>query len=94
MEANALRAESFLKLLANRNRMMILCVLMEGELSVSELNARIPLSQSALSQHLAALRAADMVATRRQAQTVYYHLKDRKVEVVLKALYQTFCGRE
>jgi ArsR family transcriptional regulator, virulence genes transcriptional regulator len=94
MAAKAESAESFLKLLSNRNRLMILCVLMEDELSVSELNERIPLSQSALSQHLAALREAGMVTTRRQAQTIFYRLDDDRVKTVLSALYQSFCGEE
>lgn len=55
LSANASEAESFMKLLANKNRLMILCSLIEKEYSVSQLNARIPLGQSALAQHLAIL---------------------------------------
>jgi len=67
-------ATELLKQLANENRLLILCSLVSGELSVGELNTRLPLSQSALSQHLASLRQAGLVQTRRQSQTIYYQL--------------------
>jgi len=67
-------ATELLKQLANENRLLILCSLVSGELSVGELNQRLPLSQSALSQHLASLRQAGLVETRRQSQTIYYQL--------------------
>jgi DNA-binding transcriptional ArsR family regulator len=91
MSARSAEAESFLKLLANQKRLMILCVLSEGELSVGELNKRVPLSQSALSQHLAKLRAVGFVATRREAQAIYYRLSDARVEKIIQNLYQVFC---
>jgi DNA-binding transcriptional ArsR family regulator len=91
MADNAAHAEYFLKQLANRNRLIILCVLNEGELSVTELNTRVPVSQSALSQHLARLREAGMVATRRESQTVYYRLDDPDVSLVIGCLYQKYC---
>ncbi len=89
-------AESFLKLLANQKRLMILCVLSEGELSVGELNERIPLSQSALSQHLAKLRSMGFVSTRRASQSIYYQLNDPRVKLIIENLYQVFClpGRD
>ena len=68
IKANASEAELFLKLIANKNRLMILCSLVEKECSVNELNKLVPLAQSVLSvlsQHLAALRKAVMVSTRR-----------------------------
>lgn len=85
-------AESFLKQLANSKRLMILCVLSEGELSVGELNKQVPLSQSALSQHLAKLRNVGFVETRRESQTIYYRLGDPRVKEVIGSLYQVFCG--
>ncbi|TRX56619.1 ArsR/SmtB family transcription factor [Thalassomonas sp. M1454] len=90
--ANAEKAEAYLKLLANKNRLMILCNLVEGECSVSELNSTIPLAQSALSQHLSALRKANMVATRRDAQTIYYSLADDDAKLILQQLYRMFCS--
>jgi len=91
MAERAAEAEIFLKQLGNANRLMILCVLTEGELSVGDLNERIPLSQSALSQHLAKLREAGFVATRKESQTVYYQLSDPRVETLIQNLYKIFC---
>lgn len=71
------RAAALLKMLANKHRLVILASLMtEGELSVGELTARVGLSQSALSQHLACLRAGHVARQRRQSQTIYYSLAD------------------
>lgn len=91
MVENAAEAEQFLKLMANKNRLMILCILNQGELSVSELNQTVPLAQSALSQHLASLRNSNLVSTRRDAQTIYYRISDSKVSMMLTALYDMFC---
>lgn len=91
LAANATEAESFMKMLANKNRLMILCSLIDKECSVSELNRKIPLTQSALSQHLAALRKSNLVATRREAQTIYYTVSDDRVKQIIKKLYEYFC---
>ncbi|MBB1402765.1 metalloregulator ArsR/SmtB family transcription factor [Pseudoalteromonas sp. B28] len=88
---NAQQAEQFLKLMANKNRLMILCSLLQGEQSVGELNQNVPLAQSALSQHLASLRKAQLVATRRDGHTIYYSLIDPKVESIITLLYEWFC---
>ncbi|KYL35464.1 transcriptional regulator [Pseudoalteromonas agarivorans] len=87
----AQQAEQFLKLMANKNRLMILCSLLQGEQSVGELNQNVPLAQSALSQHLASLRNAQLVATRREGHTIYYSLIDPKVESIITLLYEWFC---
>lgn len=90
MQQHAQEAALLLKQLANEHRLLILCTLINGELSVGELNASIPLSQSALSQHLASLRDAGLVATRRESQTIYYRLKgDEAIQIisVLKTIY-------
>ncbi|MCG7537600.1 metalloregulator ArsR/SmtB family transcription factor [Pseudoalteromonas sp. OOF1S-7] len=92
MADSAAQAEALLKMLANRNRLMILCSLQSTELSVGELNAQVPLAQSALSQHLAAMRKAGLVASRREGATVYYRIADDKVLVILQQLYQLFCA--
>ncbi|WP_070987539.1 ArsR/SmtB family transcription factor [Halofilum ochraceum] len=76
---NAEEAERFLRAMANRNRLMVLCSLVPGELSVSALLDRVPLSQSALSQHLAVLRNQGLVETRREAQTIHYRISDPRV---------------
>lgn len=87
----AAQAESFLKALANRHRLMILCTLSQGELSVSALNERVPLSQSALSQHLAVLRADGLVETRRESQTIYYSVPHGPALDIIRVLYATYC---
>ena len=91
MEERSAEAEAFLKQLANSNRLMILCMLIDGELSVSELNDRVLISQSALSQHLAKLRDSGFVSTRRESQVIYYQLADPRVEIIIQSLYQMFC---
>jgi DNA-binding transcriptional ArsR family regulator len=91
MADNVEQAEQMLKILANKNRLMILCSLQDGEMSVSELNEAVPLAQSALSQHLAALRKAQIVATRRESQTISYRVVDENVVSILATLYGLFC---
>lgn len=81
-----------LKALANVNRLMILCILSEGEYSVGELNSLIDLSQSALSQHLAKLRADELVVTRRESQTIYYSLSEGVAKNIIELLNRYYCG--
>ena len=83
---NAEEAERFLRAMANRNRLMVLCSLVPGELSVSALLGRVPLSQSALSQHLAVLRNQGLVETRREAQTIHYRIADPRVRRLMPLL--------
>lgn len=83
---------SYLKVLANPSRLLILCELKQGERSVSALETAVGLAQSALSQHLAKLRESGVVATRRDAQTIYYRLADPKVERMMGTLYELFCA--
>ena len=87
MATNVDQAEQLLKILANKNRLMILCSLQDTEMSVSQLNEAVPLAQSALSQHLAALRKANVVATRRESQTIYYRVIDQNAVHLLGTLY-------
>lgn len=91
MHAHAQAAAALLKALANENRLMILCTLIGGEMSVGELNARVSLSQSALSQHLASLREAGLVATRKEAQTVYYTLQGEEAQKIIAVLQSIYC---
>lgn len=88
---NAGNAAKLMKAMSNTNRLMVLCTLIDGELSVNELNDRIPLSQSALSQHLASLREADLVATRRESQTIFYRLKGESAMRVIAVLKDIYC---
>lgn len=92
MRSHADDAAGLLKALANSSRLMVLCSLAKGELTVGQINERIPLSQSALSQHLAVLRRDGLVHTRRAAQTVYYRLADGPAERIIETLYEIFCG--
>lgn len=86
-------AASLLRLLANENRLRILCHLIQrDEESVNELAAAVGLSQSALSQHLARLRRDKLVATRRAGQTIYYSVPPSHALPVLKALKDIFCA--
>jgi len=80
-----------LKALANVNRLMILCILCEGELSVTELNELVDISQSALSQHLAKLRDDDIVVTRRESQTIYYSIADGVAKGIIDVLHKFYC---
>ena len=93
MKNNAGQAVGLLKQLANENRLWILCQLLEGELSVGELNQRVELSQSALSQHLAKLRQDGLVSTRKQGLNVYYSLGNPSVAKVLETLHSIYCAR-
>lgn len=85
------KAETFLKALANRHRLMILCELLGGERTVSAIQDRVGLSQSSLSQHLARLRADKLVKTRREAQTIHYSLQREDVERVIALLHELYC---
>lgn len=91
MQAHSRDAAELMKQMGNEHRLMVLCTLGAGELSVGELNERIPLSQSALSQHLANLRRAGLVATRKEAQTVYYRLEGDKAVKVIETLQSIYC---
>jgi DNA-binding transcriptional ArsR family regulator len=92
LTSNSADAAAFLKAISNRNRLLILCELTAGERSVSELEERVPLSQSALSQHLAKLREANLVLTRRDAQSIYYSLSDQRVVRLMGVLHEMFCA--
>ena len=90
----AAEAESFLKAMASRHRLMILCELHAGEMSVSALQEALGLGQSSLSQHLARLRADGLVETRRVSQTIFYRIDNPKVSRMMQALYESFCAGE
>lgn len=90
-EASADAAARLLRALANERRLMILCQLTEGELSVGQLQPLVGLSQSALSQHLAVLRDEGIVATRREAQSIWYRIADPAALKVVATLAEIFC---
>lgn len=89
---NAEAAEALLKALANAARLTILCELLNGERTVTQLHEAAGLSMSAVSQHLAKLRDEAIVSTRRESQTIYYSLTDEPTVKVLNTLYDVFCA--
>ncbi|MSO66874.1 MAG: ArsR family transcriptional regulator [Pseudolabrys sp.] len=93
MVGNAKRASDFLKALAHESRLMILCILAEGEKSVSELEDILNLRQPTVSQQLARLRADGLVSTRRDGKAVYYNLASQETRVVIGAIYDVFCKK-
>ena len=93
MRTHAGEAAQLLRALANDKRLMLLCLLVDGEHSVGELNAKVDLSQSALSQHLALLREDGLVTTRREAQTIFYSLASGPARRIIKTLHGIYCGK-
>lgn len=89
---NAKGASSFLKSLSNEKRLLILCLLTEGEKSVTELERTLGLRQPAISQQLARLRADEMVTQRRDGKTIYYSLNSSEAREMMGLLYQLFCA--
>ena len=94
MKEHASDAALLLKALGNEQRLLILCNLLERPMSVGELNRRVELSQSALSQHLALLREAGLVETRREAQSIHYSLPPGPVTKVIALLQEIYCAPE
>ena len=91
---NSELASKFLKGLANKNRLVVLCALAEGEKNVSELEKILGIRQPTLSQQLARLRSDGMVSTRRDKKQIYYSLASDEAELVLGLIYKIFCGEE
>jgi DNA-binding transcriptional ArsR family regulator len=92
MAGQARRAADFLKSLAHESRLMIVCLLLAGEKSVSELEEMLSLRQPTVSQQLARLRADGLVISRRNGKTIHYSLASDEARAVVGALYQVFCG--
>jgi DNA-binding transcriptional ArsR family regulator len=92
MRDNAQDASALLKSLANPSRLLVLCALVTREHTVGELEELTGLSQSAVSQHLARLRDEQIVATRRDAQRVFYSLENPGVQAVLETMYGLYCA--
>ena len=91
-EAHAEAVAALLKALGNRRRLMVMCKLAEhGEMTVSALAEEVGLGQSALSQHLARMRAEGLVAFRRESQTLWYRIADPRCETLLATLYELYC---
>jgi len=91
LEAYSAEAADLLAAMGNQKRMMILCILADGEMQVGALAEKVDLSQSALSQHLAKLRSRNLVRTRREAQAIYYSICSQPVRQMLKTLTDIYC---
>lgn len=92
MEEKAKQLAELLKVLANENRLMIFCALMEGPLTVSELQEYVPtITQSALSQHLTLLKAHHILDFNKSGQHVTYSISDHRVEEIIHVLKKHFC---
>ncbi len=93
MAAQARAASDLMKALAHEGRLMILCHLVEGEKSVSELEDLIGARQAAVSQQLARLRLEGLVTSRREGKAIYYSIGDDRVQQLVTALHAIFCAR-
>jgi DNA-binding transcriptional ArsR family regulator len=93
MVDNAKRASDFLKAFAHESRLVILCILAEGEKSVSELEHELNLRQPTVSQQLARLRADGLVSTRRDGKIIYYSLASDEARTIIAAIYDVFCKK-
>ena len=92
MMDSAETASGFLKALANENRLLLLCLLANGERSVTELESLLDLRQPTVSQQLARLRADNLVSHRRDGKTIYYSLASDEARQIIDLLYQLFCA--
>lgn len=92
MDENADDAAGLLSLMANPQRLRILCMMVDQEISVSAIVDQSGLAQPTVSQHLKKLRDAKVVTTRRDAQTIFYKLSDHPAKQVLQTLYSIYCA--
>lgn len=88
----AAAASSFLKAISHEGRLMILCHLVTGEKSVTELEELLSARQAAVSQQLSRLRLEGLVVPRREGKTIYYRLADDKPRKMLECVYDLFCN--
>jgi len=91
LQQQARRASELMKALSHETRLMILCLLTEREMSVSELEQTIGLSQAAVSQQLTRLRLEKLVSARRDGRQIYYSIVDSEVQSIIESLYDLFC---
>ncbi len=87
----ARKASDLLKALSHETRLLILCLLSEGEKSVSELEQIMAMPQAAVSQQLARLRMDGLVITRREGRMIYYDIASKQVGSIIEQLYEMFC---
>jgi len=94
MVENATNASNFLKAISHEGRLMILCHLVSGEKSVTELEDLLSARQAAVSQQLSRLRLEGLVVPRREGKAIYYRLADNRPRRVLELVYELFCAEE
>jgi ArsR family transcriptional regulator len=94
MVANATTASNFMKAISHEGRLMILCHLVNGEKSVTELEDLLSARQAAVSQQLSRLRLEGLVVPRREGKTIYYRLADHRPRRILEVVYDLFCNGE
>ncbi|MTI00508.1 MULTISPECIES: helix-turn-helix transcriptional regulator [Alphaproteobacteria] len=92
MVDNATRASNFLKAISHEGRLMILCHLVSGEKSVTELEELLSARQAAVSQQLSRLRLEGLVTPRREGKAIYYRLTDDRPRRMLEVVYELFCS--
>jgi ArsR family transcriptional regulator len=94
LRSAAENAVAALKLLANPERLLLLCQLSQGEFSVGELEEQLDIHQPTLSQQLGVLRSQGVVATRREGKNIYYSVADPSLLEILVVLYRLYCPKE
>lgn len=94
LRSAATQAVAALKLLANEDRLLLLCQLSQGEMCVSELEEQLGIRQPTLSQQLGVLRTEGVVSTRRQGKNIYYSLADPAMLEIVAVLYRLYCPKE
>ncbi|MGT2508864.1 metalloregulator ArsR/SmtB family transcription factor [Cupriavidus basilensis] len=92
MQAAAAQACALLKVLANQDRLLLMCQLSQGELCVSDLEARLGIRQPTLSQQLGVLRENGLVTTRREGKSIFYSIASQQALAVMAVLYEQFCA--
>lgn len=91
MRETATEVAEILKTMAHSERLMVLCQLVDGEVGAGQLQENSTLSQSAFSQHLSVLRKNNLVKVRKESQSVFYSLADKRIEALIASFYTIFC---
>lgn len=91
MKLNAQNAADFMKSFSNANRLMILCLLIEKDMNVAEINLKVRISQSALSQHLIRMKRDGLLGSRKSRNQIYYFIKDKSAKEIINALHKIYC---
>src|SRR3712207_6646748 len=91
LQASVMQACGLLKVLANPDRLLLLCQMVQGEYCVSDLEALTGIRQPTLSQQLTVLREEGMVSTRREGKQIFYSIASKEAIAVMQVLYEQFC---